>query len=79
MHTKRTTFPTKMKIGVYLKDAQESAPACYQSVLQSEKAVCLKMQICIERIGENAIFKQFHAIVPDISSSGRLENTQTTN
>ena len=28
------------------------------------------MQICIERIGENAILMHFHAIVPDIRSSG---------
>ena len=32
------------------------------------------MQICIERIGENNILKHFHAIVPDIRSSGEPEN-----
>ena len=37
------------------------------------------MQICIERIGENAILMQFHTIIPDILSSGELENILTTN
>ena len=32
------------------------------------------MQICIERIGENTILMHFHAIVPDIRSSGEPEN-----
>ena len=37
------------------------------------------MQICTERIGKNAILMQFHAIVPDIRSSGEPENILTTN
>ena len=44
-----------------------------------KKTICLKMQICIERIGENAILMHFHAIVPDICSSGEPENITTTN
>ena len=39
----------------------------------------LKIQICIERIGEKASLMHFHAIVPDIRSSGELENILTTN
>ena len=37
------------------------------------------MQICKERIGENAILMHFRAFVPDISSSGEPENILTTN
>ena len=36
------------------------------------------MQICIERIDENAILMHFYAIVPDIRSSGEPENILTT-
>ena len=36
------------------------------------------MLICIERIGENAVLMQFHAIVPDIRSSGEPENILTS-
>ena len=32
----------------------------------------------MERIGENAILMHFHAIIPDIGSSGELENIPTT-
>ena len=35
------------------------------------------MQICMERIGENAILMHFDAISPDIRSSGELENIPT--
>ena len=35
-------------------------------------------QICEERIGKNAILMNFHAIIPDIRSSGELENNLTT-
>ena len=48
-------------------------------VLRSEKPICLKMQICIERIGENAILMHFHATVSDTLSSRELENILTTN
>ena len=48
-------------------------------VVRSEKPICLKMQICKERIGKNAILMYFHAIIPDIRSSGELENILTTN
>ena len=37
------------------------------------------MQICIERVGENAILMHFHAIISDIRSSGEPENILTTN
>ena len=37
------------------------------------------MQICVERIGENAILMHFHAVVPDILSSGEPENIPATN
>ena len=37
------------------------------------------MQICVERIGENAFLMHFHAIVPDIRLSGEPENILTTN
>ena len=33
----------------------------------------------MERIGENAILMHFHAIVPDIHSSGEPENIPATN
>ena len=33
----------------------------------------------MERIGENAILMHFHAIVPDIRSSGEPENIPDTN
>ena len=39
-----------------------------------KKPICLKIQICIEGIGENAILMYFHAIVPDIRPSGEPEN-----
>ena len=54
------------------------APFCYLSVLRSETPVCLKMQICIEQIGENANLMHFHAIVPHIRPSGEPENILTT-
>ena len=84
MQTKRTNFPIKMKIGIHLEEAnnaQISSLFCNQSVLRSEKPICLKMQICIERIGENAILMHFDAIVPEyqIRSSGELENIPNTN
>ena len=37
------------------------------------------MQICMKRIGENAILMHFNAIVPVICSSGELDNILTTN
>ena len=37
------------------------------------------MEIFIERIGENAILMNFHAMVPYIRSSGEPENILTTN
>ena len=37
------------------------------------------MQICIERIGENASLMRFHAIVPDIRLSGEPESIPSTN
>ena len=51
---------------------------CYQSVLRPEKPICLKMQICIERFGENAIFMHLDAIIPDIRSFGEPENIRRT-
>ena len=39
---------------------------------QIRNANMFETQICIERIGENAILMDFHAIVPDILSSGEL-------
>ena len=48
-------------------------------VFSDQKNQCLKMQMCTERIGENAILMHCHAIVPDIRSSGELENILTTN
>ena len=39
----------------------------------------LKMRICIERIGKNAILMHFHAIISDIRSSGELQNILITN
>ena len=65
MHTERAAFPTKRKIAIHLEElsnAQKSAPFYYQSVLRSEKPICFKMQICIERIGENAILMHFRSI-----------------
>ena len=41
--------------------------------------MCLKIKTCIECIGENAILMHFHASIPDIHSSGELENILTTN
>ena len=37
------------------------------------------MYICVERIGENANLMHFHAIVPDIRSSGEPEHIIATN
>ena len=34
---------------------------------------------CKERIGKNAILMQFRSIIPDIRSSGELENILTIN
>ena len=36
------------------------------------------MQICEEWIGKNANLMHLHAIIPDILSSGELENILTT-
>ena len=44
-----------------------------------KKTVCLKMQICIERIGEKATLVHFHSILPDICTSGEPENILTAN
>ena len=44
-----------------------------------KKPICLKMQICIERIGESAILMHFHAVVPVIRPSGEPENILATN
>ena len=44
-----------------------------------KKPICLKVQICKEPIGKNAILMHFRTIIPDIRSSGELENILTTN
>ena len=43
---------------------------------QIRKPICLKMQICKERIGKNAILMHFHAIIPDKRSSGEHSNNK---
>ena len=40
--------------------------------LRSEKPICLKIQICVQGIGENAILMHFNAVVLDMRSSGEL-------
>ena len=74
MYTKRTNFLTEMKIGMHLEKLKYCIEIvtffCYQSVLRSEKLICLKMQICIERIRENAILMHLHAIVSYIRLYG---------
>ena len=74
MHTKRTTYPIKMKTGIHLEEQLCTEIGTFLLLECSpvrKKTIGLKMQICIERIGENAILVHFHAIVPDIRSSGR--------
>ena len=64
MPSKRTTFPTKTKIGIHLKEL-----FVITGFSDQKKPICLKMQICIERIVENANLMHFHRIVPNIRSS----------
>ena len=72
MDTKTTTFPTKMKIDIHFEDLKYCTEiGTFLLFLWSEKPIGLKMQIRIERIGENTILVHFYA--------GEPENILTTN
>ena len=43
MHTKGTTFPSKMKIGIHIEEYCSEIGTHYQIVHKSETPVCLKM------------------------------------
>ena len=83
MHIKRTTFPTGMKIGVHLEELKQYPEIGTFLLLECspirKKPICLKMQIYIERIGESTILMHFHTVIPDLRSTGELENILTTN
>ena len=81
MPSKSTTIPAKMKIGIHLEELKIMHRNRHLFVrgFSDQKNVCLKMQICSEQIGKNAILMHLHAIIPGISSSGELENILTTN
>ena len=84
MHTKRTTFPTKMTIGIDLEELKQCTEIEtfllleYHLVRKTSKFenVDLYRTNWQKRYFDALVF---HAIAPDMCSSGELENILTTN
>ena len=86
MHTKRTTFPTKTKIGVYLEEVKHRNRNLYIIRVFSNQ----KNNVFADLYRMNwrkryfdaisyVILMQSHTIVPYICSSRELENILRTN
>ena len=82
MHTKRTTFPTEKKIGIHLEEQKyctEISTFLLPECSPIRKTNMFKNADFYRANWQNATLMHFHAIVPDIRSSGEPENILTTN
>ena len=83
MPFKRTTFPTETKIGIHLEELKQCTEVGIFLLLEGSQVRKSNMfenaGLYPERIGENDNLMHFHAIAPDIRSSGEPENILTTN
>ena len=82
MHTKRTNFPTKMKIGRHLEELKyctEMGTFLLSECSSVRKTNMFENADLYRTKWRNDILMYFLAIVPNIRSSGEPENIITTN